>query len=162
MLLALSENEEFSKQENHPQRNAVNAPNRRVMVLLFRPGTKVSPGDWPCPKAETEQVSACKQRFWSDSDRRLANGNERRAYSDSHDTFACRFYDRLTNNSPCERTRENWVLRILVAGKGPLTGRQPLANERYTLTGLAEARPRSAAGHRMAFCAPWSPPTFVT
>jgi peptidoglycan hydrolase-like protein with peptidoglycan-binding domain len=141
MLLSKDENTQFSKPGNEAQRNAVNAPNRRVMVMLFRPDVKVSPAQWPCPKADTEQVQGCKKRFWSDGQQRLENTDRRRTYTQDKNTFACRFYDRLANSSPCERTQENWVLRILVAGKGSLQGRKPLANEAYTLAGLGGGKP---------------------
>jgi outer membrane protein OmpA-like peptidoglycan-associated protein len=84
-------------------RNAANAPNRRVMVLFFRPGSKVDPGRWPCPRA-TEGVERCIQRFWSNGQRRRSErlSDQDRRFEDSHDTFACRFYERLLSRSPCE------------------------------------------------------------
>lgn len=84
------------------ERNVDNAPNRRVMVLLFRPGTRVDPGKWPCPRA-TEGTSGCKLRFFSDGEKRRSThlpGDVDRFYEKTKDTFACRFYQRLS--SPCE------------------------------------------------------------
>ena len=85
-------------------RDTANAPNRRVMVLLFRPGSQVVPSRWPCPRAN-EGVAACRARFWSDGEKRRgthAAGRDRK-FEDSKDTFACRFYQRLVDESPCER-----------------------------------------------------------
>lgn len=85
-------------------RNAANAPNRRVMVMLFREGSRVDPERWPCPRAG-EGGAKCLTRFWSDGEtrrtRRLPDTD--RSYKDGKDTFACRFYDRLLSSSPCER-----------------------------------------------------------
>ena len=84
-------------------RNAANASNRRVLVLLFRPGSQIVPSQWPCPRA-TEGKDGCIARFWSDGEKRRSThlATERR-YEKTKDTFACRFYDRLSSNSPCEQ-----------------------------------------------------------
>jgi hypothetical protein len=91
-------------QEVLQERNTKNAPNRRVMVLMFKKGTKVDPAKWPCPSA-TADKSGCIRRFWSNGQtrrsRRLSDGERR--FEDTYDTFACRFYDRLLTASPCER-----------------------------------------------------------
>ncbi len=84
-------------------RNTANASNRRVVVLLFRPGSVVVPAKWPCPRA-AEGPAGCKKRFWSDGEtRRSKHLPTERRYERSKDTFACRFYDRLSSNSPCEQ-----------------------------------------------------------
>ena len=38
----------------------------------------------------------------------------RREYEQTFDTFACRFYDRLSNHSPCERIvpLDRWIIRV--------------------------------------------------
>lgn len=109
LLLSKSENQTLPA----AARNVENAPNRRVMVLLFRPGSTIASDRWPCPRA-SEGIAGCKKRLWSDAKKRRAFGSERREYPQSGDTFACRFYDRLTGDSPCEkpilRTAElQWV-----------------------------------------------------
>jgi peptidoglycan hydrolase-like protein with peptidoglycan-binding domain/outer membrane protein OmpA-like peptidoglycan-associated protein len=83
-------------------RNADDAPNRRVMMFFFKKGTKVDPGVWPCPKVK-ESNAACSKAFWPDGDARRKNGDDRREYTQTHDTMACRFYDRFARRSPCER-----------------------------------------------------------
>jgi hypothetical protein len=85
-------------------RNAQNATNRRVLVLMFRKGTKVEPTKWPCPRA-TEGVTGCKKRFFSDGEKRRSTHlpDKDRKFVDTNDTFACRFYQRISGNSPCER-----------------------------------------------------------
>lgn len=105
-LLIFSQEEEnnFDQASDKSARNLANAPNRRVMVLLFRPGSQVLPSRWPCPRA-TEGKAGCIKRFWSDGEKRRGTqlATDERRYADTHDTFACRFYDRLTGSSPCER-----------------------------------------------------------
>ena len=100
-LLLLSRNDEDTlPNADRDERYQVD---RRVVVLLFRPETKVDVHRWPCPRA-TEGVAGCRKRFFSDHEKRLRRDpiNERR-FEDTGDTFACRFYDRMTTGSPCER-----------------------------------------------------------
>jgi OmpA family/Putative peptidoglycan binding domain len=136
LLFSQADLDTYSKPGNEIARNAANASNRRVMIFLFPKGSKVTPDLWPCPKADTKDFSACEKRFWSDGRQRLKNTEKQRTFDVDHNTFACRFYERMCSlKSPCERTHEQWVLRILVAGKTPLEGRKALANEPYTLSG---------------------------
>ncbi|MGH7297780.1 MAG: peptidoglycan-binding protein, partial [Polyangiaceae bacterium] len=83
-------------------RNADDAPNRRVIMFLFPKGTKVDSGQWPCPKVK-ESNDACTAQFWPDGDSWRKNGDALKLYKDTHDTMACRFYDRFARRSPCER-----------------------------------------------------------
>jgi hypothetical protein len=87
-------------------RNLANAPNRRVMVLIFTKGSKVDPAKWPCPSA-SDGYSGCVKRFWSDGQTRRTTRlpDQDRTFDNTHDTFACRFYQRLVNASPCEDSR---------------------------------------------------------
>jgi hypothetical protein len=101
LLFSQSEDKEFQKAANKNKRNQENAPNRRVIIYLFRPKAIVSAGKWPCPTWK-EGVAGCKKRFWSDSSKRVALGADRRTYDATKDTFACRFYDRIASASPCE------------------------------------------------------------
>jgi hypothetical protein len=101
MIFSKSEKAELDKPANHAKRNQENEVNRRVMVLLFRPGSLVDPKKWPCPTIK-EGIGKCQKRFHSDGEKRRSNQGARREFKDSKDTFACRFYDRLTNSSPCE------------------------------------------------------------
>jgi hypothetical protein len=102
MIFSRDEQQEFDSPEATPVRDQENAANRRVVIFLFRPGIRIDPSAWPCPRA-LEPTADCRKRFWSDAAVRRANGDERRLYEETHDTFACRFYDRLSNKSPCER-----------------------------------------------------------
>ena len=113
LRFSAEEQEALDADEDKTQRNIENAPNRRVMALLFRPGSKVDPPKWPCPLAK-EGTAGCIKRFWSDAKVRRANQETRREFKDTHDTFACRFYQRLTSNSPCEHgpVRDGWIIRI--------------------------------------------------
>jgi hypothetical protein len=85
-------------------RNLANAPNRRVMVLIFKKGSLVDPSKWPCPSASGDK-SGCIKRFWSDGDKRRHTRlpDTDRKFEATKDTFACRFYDRLLTGSPCEK-----------------------------------------------------------
>jgi len=87
------------------QRNADDAPNRRVVMFLFEKGTTVDTGVWPCPKV-TKPNAACKSAFWPDGDGRRKNGDTLRLYEKTRDTMACRFYDRFARRSPCEGKRQ--------------------------------------------------------
>jgi hypothetical protein len=108
LLLAKSEDDTLSKDA----RNDQNQPNRRVVVYLFRPGTKINPALWPCPRA-AEPTAACRTRFFgppNTGDQRRAAGAVRRKHvvvriagQNVLDTFACRFYARVCRLSPCEK-----------------------------------------------------------
>jgi hypothetical protein len=85
------------------ERDPNNSHNRRVMILVFRKGSQVLPAKWPCPTYK-EGPAGCKKRFFSDGDTRRSThtpGAERK-FDDTHDTFACRFYQRISDNTPCE------------------------------------------------------------
>ena len=86
------------------ERDKENAKNRRVMVLIFRKGSKVDPARWPCPRFD-EGVDGCKKRFFSDGEKRrsIRLPDKDRAFDQTKDTFACRFYHRLSDTSPCEQ-----------------------------------------------------------
>ena len=107
-----------AKQQNDKEgiekRNAENAPNRRVMVLMFRKGSRVDPARWPCPRA-TEGVAGCIKRFWSDGEKRRSThlpNNIDRKFEDANDTFACRFYQRISDESPCDRILRRLRVRL--------------------------------------------------
>ena len=101
LIFSRTKQRQFEDPSAHKARNEANKPNRRVMVLLFRPGSRVNATRWPCPRAK-EGTAGCRKRFFSDSARRLANGPGDREFEKTKDTFACRFYDRLVTGSPCE------------------------------------------------------------
>lgn len=94
----------LSKAEKKSERDAANLPNRRVVVYLFEPHAATDPKTWPCPRAK-EGMAGCKKRFWSDFDTRLKNTESERLFQEDRDTFACRFYHRIAEHSPCEMTK---------------------------------------------------------
>lgn len=104
LIFSQQDHQRFQQAENSTERNAANAPNRRVVVLLFRKGSKVDQAKWPCPRVK-EGAAACRRRFWSDGEARRSRRlpDQERLFEESQDTFACRFYHRLTTGSPCER-----------------------------------------------------------
>ena len=69
LIFSEEDHRDYSRPENHAQRNEANASNRRVMVYLFEKGTQVDPNRWPCPRAR-EGSAACKKRFWSNGETR--------------------------------------------------------------------------------------------
>jgi len=94
LMFSRQENQQLSKPSQKSRRDFENAPNRRVNVFLFQPGTRIDPAAWPCPRVK-EGFADCKKRFWSDADDRRQFQAQRRQYPDQRDTFACRFYDRI-------------------------------------------------------------------
>ncbi|MEO7093855.1 MAG: OmpA family protein, partial [Polyangiales bacterium] len=135
-ILLLSKDE--VKALTKAQRDVENSPNRRVVVFFYEPGTQVEPDLWPCPAAPMKQgeagkaIAKCKERFWSDhQERREPAQDERRAFKETHDTFACRFYHRMAGWSPCEggQVVRHWVIRVLTPeGAPPYSKAKPLAN----------------------------------
>jgi len=100
-VFSTAETAEFNKAADKTARDDQNGINRRVIVYLFEPGSRVAPTDWPCPRAK-EGISDCKKRFWSNGETRRNPQAARRDYGKTQDTFACRFYQRLALASPCE------------------------------------------------------------
>jgi len=109
----------FSKDEDQTykdpslkeERNADNAPNRRVLVFLFPVGTRVPPGSWPCPRA-SEASAGCRAQLWPDADTRRNPQEARRTYDRERNTFACAFYDEMARLSPCEKMRRTLRIRL--------------------------------------------------
>lgn len=101
VLLSKADLARLAQSPDKTERNERNAPNRRVMMFLFRADTKVEPADWPCPRVG-EGEDACRVQFWPNGEQRRQAGDAERQYRVSRDTFACRFYDRLARVSPCE------------------------------------------------------------
>ena len=97
--------EAFNKKDTEAlktERDSQNAPNRRVMILIFRKGSQILPSRWPCPTYK-EGAAACKKRFFPDGDtlRSTHDSGSQRRFDETHDTFACRFYQRISDRSPC-------------------------------------------------------------
>ncbi|HWB96598.1 MAG TPA: OmpA family protein [Bryobacteraceae bacterium] len=127
-LLSTDENNGLPKED----RNALNLVNRRVVIYLFRPTSKANPELWPCP-ASTEGGAKCRRRFFADGDQRRQPGETRREHQPStgprdrledrtDDTFACRFYARMANSSPCERILKMYMIRLFDRSATPLPG----------------------------------------
>jgi hypothetical protein len=121
LIFSGERNTDLESQKNKAARNDANSPNRRVMVLLFRKGSKIDIAKWPCPRA-TEGVSGCIKRFWSDGNTRRSKRlqDKDRKFDDTNDTFACRFYQRLLTNSPCETTSPILRIRLFDRQSRPL------------------------------------------
>ncbi|HEY3820471.1 MAG TPA: peptidoglycan-binding protein [Polyangiaceae bacterium] len=122
-------------QGDRTTRNALDAPNRRVIMFMFKAGTVVDPSTWPCPLIGATG-DACKSAFWPDGDQRRTNGDTLRTYRKTHDTMACRFYDRFARRSPCERG----ALKIWLQDPQ----RQRMPNAPYKLTVGSQTRTGNA------------------
>jgi outer membrane protein OmpA-like peptidoglycan-associated protein len=101
VIFSQQQESEFKKTSDKTERDVLNAPNRRVMIFLFRPGLPVTPDEWPCPRVK-EGVAGCKAQFYPDGDQRRKPAAEQRTYERDRRTMACRFYDRFAHASPCE------------------------------------------------------------
>lgn len=112
LMFSQEENARFEQADDKTARNRENAPNRRVIVFLFRPGSRSDPGRWPCPRVK-EGTAACRKRFFVDAPARRTFQAQRRVFEQTHDTFACRFYQRIAGRSPCEGILAS-TLRVMV------------------------------------------------
>ena len=110
-VFSRDERRDIDRPENASARDTANAPNRRVLVYLFEPGTVVTPDKWPCPRS-SEGGAGCTKRFWSDVKVRREPGLARRTFQKDRDTFACRFYHGIAMRSPCEVLRGNRRVRV--------------------------------------------------
>ena len=139
-ILVFSKEEGAELDQDHTERNRENQPNRRVLVFLFPPGLHLDdPSVWPCPRVK-ENTAGCRAHFWPDADRRRNQGDVRRSYEDTHDTFACWFYDAMARMSPCEVMRKTVAIRLLDEEKRALT------DIRYKLTvGELDVREKDSA-----------------
>lgn len=130
-------------------RNDLNAPDRRVIVYIFKHGSEIDPKFWPCPRAR-EGPGDCSKRFWSDHEKRRGQTEDRRTFGEkmqvlsvdaqnnlvttpveqTGNTMRCRFYHAFAVNSPCEVKLKEWIIRFRVDTP---SGQRVLANRRYVL-----------------------------
>lgn len=147
MVFSSTENANLDKST----RDHENRVNRRVMALLFRAGSVVPPAKWPCPRS-SEGIDGCKKRFWSDGEKRRTPRDARREFATTKDTFACRFYHRLVERSPCEGIDPVPVLDEVGPLIDQVSGPESVAEsesgvaetERSNFTGTKSAAPASA------------------
>ncbi len=119
VVFSREEQKRLDRPENKLERDVENEPNRRVMILVFRAGTRVDPARWPCPAA-TEGIAGCRKRFFKavagtnfkDGDERRAPATARREFEATKDTFGCRFYQSMVEFSPCERILRSAEMRF--------------------------------------------------
>jgi hypothetical protein len=115
-------------------RNEAYKVNRRVIIYVFKHDTEIDPRKWPCPVARSEDDAPCRNRFWSDGDKRRAEAEVERTFGEdmkhlgadeqgqlvetpieeTGNTMACRFYHGFARNSPCEAKFREWVIRFKV------------------------------------------------
>lgn len=145
-------------------RNAANADNRRVLIFVFKKGTKFNSKKWPCPTA-AQGIEGCKKRFWSNGENRRTKQFDEHArvfgrrvplekaaltppnptlaaeLAEPETTFGCRFYHGLALGSPCEGDMKAWLLRLMVdqptrpgPGGKPEREQIPIAGVRFAAT----------------------------
>jgi hypothetical protein len=131
LLFSQAETATFAAESDTTRRDQENAPNRRVVGLFFAATSDIDLATWPCPAA-TAGTGGCRKRFWSDAARRRKPGPERRTASASHDTFACRFFDRLASDSPCGGSGKLWSTRLILQSTPGAAG-VALADVPFTL-----------------------------
>ncbi len=121
LIFSQQRNDAFTSANDTQGRNDANARNRRVLVLLFKKGSKIDVTKWPCPRV-SEGVAGCKQRFWADGEQRrsMRLPDTDRLFEKTKDTFACRFYHRLLTNSPCESPVLSLKIRLFDPQGRPL------------------------------------------
>jgi|HubBroStandDraft_4_1064222.scaffolds.fasta_scaffold03438_4 hypothetical protein len=112
------------------ERDPANAVNRRVMILMFKKGTQVLPAKWPCP-TYLEGPAGCKKRFFvkdatgpdGDTRRSTHDPGAERKFEVTHDTFACRFYQRISGEkSPCNSTSPPLTCNYTILGPANVPG----------------------------------------
>ena len=132
-LLSLTREKELSKEE----RDDFYRDDRRVVVYIFKHGSEIDPVKWPCPRATEDLIRntaiGCDARFWSDgrTRRMLKHPTHERHFTETEDTFACRWYHGFAVNSPCENLLKLWVIRLQVDGSKPEP--EPLANRAFVI-----------------------------
>jgi hypothetical protein len=132
LIFSRQEQTDFDQASDKTARNVANAPNRRVMVLLFRPGSKILTSKWPCPRA-TEDKTGCIKRFWSDGESRRSThlANADRTFEETKDTYACRFYQRISDGSLCDTNVPLVHISVILFLNYPAG---PLTNEKFRLS----------------------------
>jgi hypothetical protein len=141
-VFSTTETAAFNQPANKGARDDSNGINRRAVIYLFEPGSRVTPSQWPCPRV-TEGVADCKKRFWSDGEVRRNPQAARREYGKTRDTFACRFYQRLALASPCEAPGV-LCLELLYEDGSPMADADfEAVFEASSITGRTDARGRA-------------------
>lgn len=113
LIFSKAEESAHAASKDTTLRDADNAPNRRVVGLLFPAAIEIDLARWPCPAA-TAGAGPCRKRFFSDAARRRQPTVERRTSSGAGDTFACRFFDRIASQSPCGGSGKVFTTRIVI------------------------------------------------
>ena len=139
LMFSVEEDKEVKKPGTKPAWDEANAPNRRVVILLFQAGARVDPVNGLCPKAKDQRAAAWEARVFPDHKVRRQFPELRHEYEKTNDTCACRFYDRLVSDSP--KMTKYWLLRILEAGSEALEKRKAVANTPFIVTAAGGASP---------------------
>lgn len=126
---------DLSDPKRKTERNSANSSNRRVVVYVFPEDVAFPLDKWPCPAKGTD---GCRKQFWKDGEQRRKPQELSRQYLHTHNTFACKFYDRIARGSPCEAVRQRLTI-FLQDDAGKL-----MKNAPFRLTLDAETREGNA------------------
>ena len=58
LMFSKAENDKFAADKDKTARNDENSPNRRVLILFFKPGSHIDLDKWPCPAARDPSIAA--------------------------------------------------------------------------------------------------------
>ncbi len=149
LIFSKAEASAYDADHDTTARDTDNAPNRRVVGLLFPATTVIDLARWPCPAPKTGAAS-CRKRFWSDAATRRAHQDHRRTFATDRDTYACRFYERLLTSLPCNAHGPLVVTRLMLQRyPGVVTGGDApgIADIPYVvnIVGVAERSGKTAA-----------------
>lgn len=153
LMFSKVENDAYTAATDKTARDADNQPNRRVDGFLFRPGSVISPGVWPCPAAKSP-TAQCQTRLYANHATRLsfqANRREHAALNNTdNDTFGCRFFDLVADRSPCLGGRNDETIKVVFQRYPGLAGSDAdrgIGNVPYNLRviGMSERTGRTAA-----------------
>jgi hypothetical protein len=141
LMFSQAENQAYADASDKTERDADNQPNRRVDGFLFRPGSQIVPGHWPCPAAN-QATDVCRTRFFADAAVRRQFQAKRRTNAKDHNTFACRFFDIVSDRSPCQHGRRVDTIKIvfqLYPGLAGADADRAIANAPYNLRVIGES-----------------------
>lgn len=133
MVFNQAEHAELQAWAKREERNRQNAVNRRVVIFFYPAGVRIDVDAWwPCPAAR-DGFAICQKRFWSDAPDRRNPQAQRRHFDGDFDTFACRFYHWIGNNTPGETplhlAQSFDVYHYHETGKAPPAGRFALRSD---------------------------------
>jgi len=146
LVFGKTDEAKFRNASDKTERDGKNAPNRRATVFLFPPGAK-GPGNvqFPCP-GWSDGIAKCKDQFFPDGDARRNPSDTERTWEKDKDTFACKFYAGLSEESslpvdpsPIGKFRLDYILHDRQEGT-------PVTNTAFRVVAGSETRAGATDG----------------